>query len=49
MISHVSRGSRVHLEATMMKSDHGRLDVIMVSSTTSGQTARQTDSRPALF
>ena len=42
-------GPRVHLEATMIKSDHGRLDVIMVSSTTSGQTARQTDSRPALF
>ena len=33
----------------MIKSDHGRLDVIMVSSTTSGQTARQTDSRPAYF
>ena len=38
-----SIGSRVHLEATMIKSDHGRLDVIMVSSTTSGQTARQTN------
>ena len=31
----------------MIKSDHGRLDVIMVSSTTSGQTDRQTDRQQA--